>query len=109
MTAFKKIVWVTLGMHLLGPHVDLHLRLFFAFTRQLTCELVLCTGQTPNIDHLQRIVYEQLVPNAGWDSDAPEDIKRQRLDEAYRGQDILLVLDDLCECGQPCIAYVPLH
>ena len=88
-------------------------RLAFAITfrvsLQPTCELVLCTGQTPNIDHLQRIVYEQLVSNASWDSDAPKDIKRQRLDEAFRGQDVLLVLDDLCECGQPGIACVLLH
>ena len=66
-------------------------------------------GQTPNIDHLQRTVYEQLVPHAGWDSDAPKDIKRQRLDEAFYRQDVLLVLDDLCESGHPGTAGVLLH
>ena len=58
---------------------------------------------------MQRIIYEQLVPNAGWDPEVPSDIKQQRLDEAFRGQDVLLVLDDLCECGWTGIAGVLLH
>ena len=54
-------------------------------------------GQTPNINHLQRIIHEQLVPNTSWDKDSPDDIKKQRLTEAFYGQDVLLVLDDLWE------------
>eukprot|EP01052_Picozoa_sp_SAG31_P021338 SAG31_NODE_1645_length_7652_cov_2.069906_3_plen_93_part_00 len=55
-------------------------------------------GQTPNIDTLQRVLYEQLVaPCGGWDENAAPDVKTQRMGEAFRGQKVLLVLDDLCE------------
>jgi dethiobiotin synthetase len=64
-----------------------------AFTKVVWVTL----GQNPNIDHLQRIVYEQLVPNSGWNKELPDDVKAQKLDEAFHGQSVLLVLDDLCE------------
>eukprot|EP01047_Picozoa_sp_COSAG01_P017246 COSAG01_NODE_909_length_12785_cov_4.201876_6_plen_336_part_00 len=52
-------------------------------------------GQNPNISHLQRNVYTQLVHGGGWDMDAADDAKITTLDEAFHGKAVLLVLDDL--------------
>ena len=54
-------------------------------------------GQTPNLDTLQRVLYEQLVSGGRWDEKAAPDVKTQRMGEAFHGQNVLLVLDDLCE------------
>ena len=51
-------------------------------------------GQTPNIDNLRGVLYEQLTGGA-WDSDWTDEVKVQRLGDAFAKQNILLVLDDL--------------
>ena len=51
-------------------------------------------GQTPNLSVLQRVVYEQLTDGM-WDMDADNEIKMQRLGDAFHGKRVLLVLDDL--------------
>ena len=66
--------------------------------RQTFAKIVWVTlGQTPNIDTLQRVLYEQLVSGGRWDEKAAPDVKTQRMGEAFHGQNVLLVLDDLCE------------
>ena len=64
-----------------------------AFTKILWVTL----GQTPNLDHLQRVLYEQLVAGGAWDESTSDVIKTQRMSEAFSGQNVLLILDDLCE------------
>ena len=54
-------------------------------------------GQTPNLGNLQGLLYEQLVASGTWSSDWTDEVKTQRLGEAFHGQNVLLVLDDLCE------------
>eukprot|EP01050_Picozoa_sp_SAG11_P013285 SAG11_NODE_1540_length_4722_cov_2.812243_3_plen_1121_part_00 len=52
-------------------------------------------GQTPDVSSLQRVLYDQLSPGDGWDLDAPDEIKTQKLRGAFIGKSVLLVLDDL--------------
>ena len=59
-----------------------------------SCRITL--GQTPDLDILQRSVYGQLVIGGAWDMDAPKESKEQRLVEAFKGQTVLFVLDDIC-------------
>ena len=49
-------------------------------------------GQTPNLDNLQGLLYEQLVASGTWGSDWTDEAKTQRMGEAFRGQNVLLVL-----------------
>ena len=66
--------------------------------RQTFAKIVWITlGQTPNLDNLQGLLYEQLVASGTWSSDWTDEVKTQRLGEAFHGQNVLLVLDDLCE------------
>ena len=51
-------------------------------------------GQTPNIDSLRGVLYQQLTGGA-WDSDWTDEAKVQQLGDAFAKQKILLVLDDL--------------
>eukprot|EP01047_Picozoa_sp_COSAG01_P017741 COSAG01_NODE_946_length_12533_cov_4.570532_2_plen_107_part_00 len=55
-------------------------------------------GQTPNLNALQGVLYEQLVPGDVWDPDKDDVFKVQSMGAAFRGQNVLLVLDDLCTC-----------
>ena len=54
-------------------------------------------GQSPDLDALQRVLYEQLVSGGSWDENLAPDVKTQRMGEAFRGQKVLLVVDDICE------------
>ena len=44
---------------------------------------------------MSSVVYEQLVDNGVWDMDSSDADKQHRLDEAFRGKNVLLVLDDV--------------
>ncbi len=52
-------------------------------------------GQTPDVSTLQRVLYDQLRPGDGWDFHAPDEIKVQKLRDAFLGKTVLLILDDL--------------
>ena len=65
-------------------------------------------GQSPNLRSLQGVLYEQLVPSGVWDPDKDDDAKVQAMGAAFRGQTVLLVLDDICK-GIACLAKSCFH